>query len=79
MSSGTQTGTTLTRVREAQKALDKARAAMNSIQSGLSGVETVAEKKESARRHPMRTTLLALLVASVAFAVMVASRPSLTE
>lgn len=72
MSSDTQTGKTLTRVREAQLALDKAQAAMDSVQSGLSAVETVAEKTDSARRHPVRTTLLALLVASVAFAVMVA-------
>ena len=71
MSSRTKTGTTLTRVREAQMALDKAQAAMDSIQSGLSAVETVAEKTK-ARRHPVRTTLLVLLVASIAFAVMVA-------
>ena len=72
MSSHTQTGTTLTRVREAQVALDKAQAAMDSVQRGLSKVETVAEKTESTRRHPMRTTLLVLLVASLAFVVMVA-------
>jgi len=71
MSSRTQTGTTLTRVREAQMALDKAQAAMDSIQKGLSAVETVAEKTEPGR-HPVRTTLLVLLVASLAFAVMVA-------
>ncbi|HEX6299817.1 MAG TPA: hypothetical protein VF148_05095 [Acidimicrobiia bacterium] len=72
MSSDTQTGTTLTRVREAQMALEKAQAAMASVQSGLSGVETVSEKTASTRRHPVRNTLLALLVASIAFAVMVA-------
>jgi hypothetical protein len=72
MSPDTQTVTTLTRVREAQMALEKAQAAMNSVQRGLSGVETVAEDMESKRRHPVRTTLLALLVAMVAFAVMVA-------
>lgn len=72
MSSDTQTGKTLTRVREAQLALDKAQAAMDSLQSGLSAVETVAEKTHSARRHPVRTTLFALLLALVAFVVMVA-------
>jgi len=72
MSSHTQTGTTLTRVREAQMALDKAQAAMDSVQRGLSTVETVAEKTKSKRRHPVRTTLLVLLVAALAFAVMVA-------
>lgn len=66
------TGRTLTRVREAQTALEKAQAAMDSVQRGLSGVETVSEQTEPARRHPVRTTLLALLVASIAFAVMVA-------
>lgn len=72
MRSDTQTGLTLIRVREARMALDKAQKAMATVQSGLSADETVAEKTESARRHPVRTTLLALLVALVAFALMVA-------
>ena len=56
---------TLIRVREAQDALDKARAAMDSIQSGLSTVESMAEKAESAREHPMRTGGVFLLVVLV--------------
>lgn len=58
--------TTLTRVREAQDALDKARAAMDTVQTGLSAVESVAEKAESARRHPMRTGATLFLIVSIA-------------
>lgn len=66
MSTETETSTTLSRVREAQDALDKARAAMDTVQGGLSAVETVAEKAETARRHPVRTSAIAFLVAIVA-------------
>jgi hypothetical protein len=71
MTAEVQTSTTLTRVREAQIALDKAQAAMESVHSGLSALETVAGKAESARRHPVRTVMLALLGATIAFGVMV--------
>ena len=63
--------TTLTRVREAQEALDKARVAMDSVQNGLSTVESVAQKAESARRHPIRTGGIAFLVATVALGALI--------
>lgn len=58
--------TTLARVREAQDALDKARVAIDSVSSGLSAVESMAEKAENARKHPVRTGGIAFLVAAVA-------------
>lgn len=61
----------LTRVREAQDALDKARTAMDSVSSGLSAVESVAEKAENARQHPMRTGGIAFLLATVALGVLI--------
>ena len=67
----TEKTNTLTRVREAQEALDRARAAMDSVQSGLSAVETVAEKAESARQHPVRTSGIAFLVAIVALGALI--------
>lgn len=67
MTSDAETRSTLAKVREAQAALDKARVAMDAVQGGLSKVETVAEKAEAARRHPVRTGALAFLVALVAF------------
>lgn len=62
---------TLTRVREAQEALDKARTAMDSVQNGLSTVESMAEKAESARQHPVRTGGIAFLVAAVALGTLI--------
>lgn len=59
------TSTTLKRVREAQDAIDRARKAMDSVQSGLSTVESVAEKADSARRHPVRTGALFFVIAAV--------------
>lgn len=62
---------TLTRVREAQAALDKARTAMDSVQSGLSAIESVAEKAETVRQHPVRTGGIALLIATVAVGALI--------
>jgi predicted neutral ceramidase superfamily lipid hydrolase len=62
---------TLTRVREAQEALDKARVAMDSVQSGLSTVEKMAEKAESARQHPVRTGGIVFLLATVALGALI--------
>lgn len=41
MTPDTQTSTTLIRIREAQAALDRATAAMDTLQEGLSAVESV--------------------------------------
>lgn len=62
---------TLTRVREAQDALDRAKAAMGKVQSGLSAVESVADKAESARSHPVRTTAIFILLISVAVGALI--------
>ncbi|MFP4074256.1 MAG: hypothetical protein ACLFRT_04955 [Actinomycetota bacterium] len=62
---------TLARVREAQDALDKARVAIDSLSSGLSAVESVAEKAENARQHPVRTGSIAFLVAAVALGALI--------
>lgn len=67
----TEKTTILTRVREAQEALDKARAAMDSVSSGLSAAESVAEKAENARQHPVRTGGIAFLVAAVALGALI--------
>ena len=63
--------TTLARVREAQDALDKARVAIDSVSSGLSAVESMAEKAENARQHPVRTGGIAFLVAAVALGALI--------
>lgn len=67
----TEKTTTLNRVREAQDALDKARVAMDSVQNGLSAVESVAEKAETARQHPVRTSGIAFLAATVALGALI--------
>lgn len=44
---------------------------MDTVYSGLSAVESVAEKAESARQHPMRTGGIAFLVATVALGALI--------
>ncbi len=67
----TEKTTILTRVREAQEALDKARTALDSVSSGLSAAESVAEKAEQARQHPVRTGGIAFLVAAMALGALI--------
>lgn len=63
--------TTLERIREAQEALASAQSAMDKAQTGLSGVESVAETAQKARQHPMTTTAIVLAVGlAAAFTVM---------
>lgn len=65
---------TLNRVRDARESLHKARTAMDSVDSGLSAVESVAEKAESARRHPVWTGGIAFLAVIVAVGVFIGIR-----
>lgn len=61
---------TLERIREAQEALASAQSAMDKVQAGLSGVESVAETADKARRHPLATAAILLavvLAATLAF------------
>ena len=57
--------TTLKRVHDAKEAIASAQSAMDKAQRGLSAVETVAEKADTARRHPMRTVAVLLGVAGL--------------
>ena len=50
--------TTINRIRDAREAIASARSAMDKADTGLSGIESVAEKAETARRHPMATTAI---------------------
>ncbi|MGD2042288.1 MAG: hypothetical protein PVJ28_01455 [Acidimicrobiia bacterium] len=53
---------TLERVREAQEAITSAQLAMDKVQAGLSGVESVAETADKARRHPMATAAILVVI-----------------
>ncbi len=52
-----QESKTLNRVRDAREAIATAQKAMEKAQSGLAGVESVAEKADQVRRHPLATTV----------------------
>lgn len=54
---------TLERIREAQDALASAQTAIDRVQAGLSGVESVAETADKARRHPMATAAIFFAIA----------------
>lgn len=72
---GTETRTsTLTRVREAQDALDEARAAIESVQSGLSVVESIADEAKPTRRHPVRNTAILVLIATIVLGALMGVR-----
>jgi len=51
---------TLNRVRDAREAIATAQSAMEKAQTGLAGVESVAEKADQVRRHPLATTAVIL-------------------
>ena len=55
-----QESKTLNRVRDAREAIATAQRAMDKAQSGLAGVESVAEKADQVRRHPLATTAVVL-------------------
>ena len=49
---------TINRIRETREAIATAQSAMDKADAGLSGIENIAEKAETARRHPMATMAL---------------------
>lgn len=53
-----QESKTLHRIREAREAIASAQNAMDKAQNGLAGVESVAEKADQVRRHPLATTAI---------------------
>lgn len=64
MGRSTESGTALQRIRDAEDALEKAQVALDRARRGLSAVESVAEKAETVRRHPVRSGAVALLIVS---------------
>lgn len=59
--------TARSRIRTAEKAVAKAQTALDKAQTGLHAAESVAEAADDARRHPLRTFLLAAVFAGLVF------------
>lgn len=51
---------TLKRVRDAREAIATAQRAMQKAETGLAGVESMAEKTGTVRRHPLAATVVIL-------------------
>jgi len=64
----------LTRVKDARDALDEARTAMKKAEKGLSAVEKVAEKADPARRRPVRTAAILLILIGLALGAVIGLR-----
>lgn len=76
MTKGAESGTALQRIRDAEDALEKAQQALDRARRGLSAVESVAEKAETVRQHPVRTGAVVLLIASVVTLIVAALKDS---
>ena len=71
-----QESKTLNRVREAREAISTAQNAMDKAQRGLAGVESVAEKADQVRRHPLATTAIIFALGLVATLTFIGIRNS---
>lgn len=76
MTKATESGTALQRIRDAEDALEKAQNALDRARRGLSAVESVAEKAETVRKHPVRTGAVILLIASIVTLIVAALQDS---
>lgn len=76
MSKTAESGSALQRIRDAEEALEKAQNALDRARRGLSAVESVAEKAETVRKHPVRTGAVVLLIASIVTLIVAALRDS---
>lgn len=71
-----QESKTLNRVRDAREAIASAQRSMEKAQSGLAGVESVAEKADRVRRHPLATTVFVLALGLAATLTLLGIRNS---
>lgn len=76
MSKTSESGSALQRIRDAEEALEKAQHALDRARRGLSAVESVAEKAETVRQHPVRTGAVVLLIVSAVTLIIAALQSS---
>lgn len=76
MSKSAESGTALQRIRDAEDAIEKAQQALDRARRGLSAVESVAEKAETVRQHPVRSGAVVLLLVSVVTLIIAALKNS---
>lgn len=76
MSKSAESGSALQRIRDAEDAIEKAQQALDRARRGLSAVESVAEKAETVRQHPVRSGAVVLLLVSVVTLIIAALKNS---